>query len=88
LGCCCHIFEIRRKCEELEAIKNQTCHMKLKWKPYETPTGAGSRAAAAVGAEVGIVYVTVADCASTGNNNQMTCLVERNMMLDCPRSES
>lgn len=51
----CDIREIGRKCEELKAIQSQTYSLDRAGRPYEMPTGATSRAAAVVGAAVGIV---------------------------------
>lgn len=48
--------------------------------PYDIPKGAGSRAAAFVGADAGTVYMTVALRTRTGINSQTIRLTEESIM--------
>jgi hypothetical protein len=56
----CDIQEVRRKCEELQSVQSSASTLEMSGAPYDIPNGAGSRAAAFVGADAGTVYVTVA----------------------------
>jgi hypothetical protein len=54
--------------------------MPRKWGTYDIPRGAGSRAVAVVGADAGIVYVTVADQTNSSSKRNTICPFIGNIM--------